>query len=404
MENHQKLRVLFVDDEPLILGMVFRLLGHLRDDWQVETALGAADGLKRISEGAFDVVVSDLNMPGMDGMEFLKEVRHRCPGAARIIFSSYADRQAVLDCFDFIHQFLPKPVSNDLLLATIQRAAMIQSFLPNDEIREIVSKLDHVPSIPTLYLELTQQLNTSETDLEDISNTISQDIGMTAQILKMVNSAYFGLPQPTSSIEKAISHLGIEMVKHLALSSGVFSQFNTRKLGGISIESLWNHSIQTASAAKGIAKSQNAGRQVIEDSMAAGLLHDIGKLVLASSFPDKYENVGKSAQSKQVEWLVAEREAFGFDHAEVGGYLLGLWGLPSPIVEAVAFHHFPSRGDQSRFTPLTAVHAADVLVPTQHPSYGEIGSSQIDFMYVTKTSQPDALEIWRKALEETVAG
>ena len=403
MEGHQKIRILFVDDEPLILGMILRLLGHLRDDWQVETALGASDGLKRIMERAFDVVVSDLNMPGMDGMEFLKEVRHRCPSAARIVFSSYADNQAVLDCFDLIHQFLPKPVSNELLLATIQRAAMIRSLLPNEEIREKVSKLDHVPSMPTLYLELTRQLNTSEITLEDIAKTISQDIGMTAQILKMVNSAYFGLPQPTSSIEKAINHLGIEMVKYLALTSGVFSQFETRKIGGISTEALWNHSIRTANAAKDIAKSQNAGRQVIEDAMAAGLLHDIGKLVLASSYPDKYEKVGKTAQSKQVEWLVAEREAFGFDHAEVGGYLLGLWGLPNPVVEAVAFHHFPSRGDQSRFTALTAVHAADVLVPTQHPSYDGIGSSQIDFMYLTKTGQPDTLEIWRKSLQEPVS-
>lgn len=400
MDSHQKLRVLFVDDEPMILEMVPRLLGHFRDNWHVETALGTADGLNRIRERAFDVVVSDLNMPGMGGMEFLKEVRLCCPSAARIIFSSYADKHSVLDCFDLIHQFLPKPVANNLLIATIQRAAMIRSLLPDDEIRGIVSNLDHVPSMPTLYLELTRQLNNSEASIQDIAETVSHDIGMTARFLKMVNSAYFGLPESTSCVEKAISHLGIEMVKYLALTAGVFSQFETRKMGGISMETLWTHSLRTASAAKQIATSENAGSRVIEAAMAAGLLHDIGKLVLATSFPDKYENVGRTAQSKQLEWLVAEREAFGFDHAEVGGYLLGLWGLPRLVVEAVAFHHFPSRGDQSCFSPLTAVHAADVLVQTERASHGGYGSPQIDFMYLAKSSRPHAVETWGENLQE----
>lgn len=401
MENNRKLRILFVDDEPSILKFIPHLLGKFKNEWDIKTATSASKGFELLADSPFEVVVSDLNMPGVGGVEFLKQVKEHCPSAARIIFSSYSDRQTVQNCVGVIHQFLPKPFEKELLIATIQRAAMLQSLLPDTEIKETVSKMKCIPSIPTLYAELLRQLNSPATEIEDIAKTVSQDIGMTAQILKMVNSAFYGLDQPISSISEAINHIGIETVKYMALTLGVFSQFESSKLGGLSVETLWKHSQRTASAAKLITKSAGASRQITEDAVAAGMLHDLGKLVMASNFPEQYENVGRAAQALKIEWLVAERETFGFDHAEVGGYLLGLWGLPLPVVDAVAFHHFPSRRDQSAFTALTAVHAANVLVQTQRPSYGGIASPQIDFMYLSKTGRPDALEQWRTDLEES---
>lgn len=401
MECQRQLSVLFVDDEPAILQLLPRLLADMSENWQMSFAENAAKGLELMSETLFDVVVSDLNMPGMNGVEFLKEVRERYPLSARIIYSSCSDQHSILSCVGVIHQFLPKPCPVELLKATIPRAAMIRSLLPNPAIREKVSKMERIPSLPTLYLELVRKLQSMDSSIEDIAKTASQDIGMTAQILKIVNSAYFGLPEPTSNIAHAISFLGIETVKHLVLAIGIFSQFESRKLGGISLETLWQHSSRTAEAAKAIARSERAGRQVVEDAVAAGLLHDVGKLVLASNYPEQYEEVGRNAQAKRVEWLVEEREAFGFDHAEVGGYLLGLWGLPPAVVEAVAFHHFPTKSERTTFTALTAVHAANVLVQTKRPSYGGIVMPQIDLLYLAKLNRVEAVADWRSELDQT---
>lgn len=403
MEDQRKLSVLFVDDEPTILQLLPRLLADMSGQWRMEFAESAAKGLDLMAHGTFDVVVSDLNMPEMNGTEFLQEVRERYPLSARIIYSSCSDQQSILDCVRVIHQFLPKPCPVELLKATIQRAAMIRSLLPNPAMREKVSKMERVPSMPSLYLELVRQLQSMDTAIEDIAKTVSRDIGMTAQILKVVNSAFFGLSQPTSSVGDAINYLGLETVKYLVLAVGVFSQFDSKKLGGISLETLWRHSSNTASAAQAIAKSERAGRQLVEDALAAGLLHDVGKLVLASNFPEQYEEVGRSAQAKRTDWLAEEREVFGFDHADVGGYLLGLWGLPPAVVEAVAFHHFPTKSERSSFTALTAVHVANVLVQTQHRSHGGMVPPQIDLLYLAKIGRVNALETWREQLSEAPA-
>ncbi len=400
METPPKLGVLFVDDEPAILDLLPRLLAGMRDHWRMSFVNGAEEALELMATSQFDVVVSDLNMPGMNGHEFLKEVRERYPLSARIIYSSCSDQRSILECIGVIHQFLPKPCPIELLKATIQRAAMIPNLLPSPLIREKVSKMKGLPSLPSLYLELVRQLQSPNSTIEEVARTVSIDVTMTAQILKIVNSAFYGRSQPVSSVADGISFLGFETIKFLVLGVGIFSQFESRKMGGISIETLWQHSSRTADGARLLAKTEGAPRQVVDEAFAAGMLHDIGKLVLASNFPEEYEEVGRNAQAKNVEWLTQEREIFGFDHADVGGYLLGLWGLPPGVVEAVAFHHFPTKSERTSFTALTAVHASNVLVQTQRRSVGGVVSPQVDLLYLAKTGRAESVERWREQLKE----
>ncbi len=400
MESQSKLGVLFVDDEPAILNLLPRLLAGMRDHWRMSFADRAEKALDLMATERFDVVVSDLNMPGMNGREFLIHVRELHPLSARIMYSSCSDQRSILECIGVIHQFLPKPCPTELLKSTIQRAATIPNLLPSPLIREKVSKMERIPSLPSLYLEVVRQLQSRDTGIEEVAKTVSLDLGMTALILKIVNSAFYGRPQPVSSIAEAIGFLGFETVKFLVLGVGIFSQFESRKLGGISIETLWQHSTRTAEGARFLAKEESASRQVVDEAFAAGMLHDLGKLVLASNFPEAYEEVGRNAQAKNVEWIAEERAVFGFDHADVGGYLLNLWGLPPGVVEAVAFHHFPTKSERTSFTALTAVHAANVLVQTQRRSLGGIVPPQIDLLYLAKTGRAEALERWREQLKE----
>lgn len=399
----RRIRILFVDDDSDVLAILPRLLAAMKNLWEMEFALGSQKGLELVTKSKFDVVFSDLNMERMSGIEFLRSVRDQCPSAIRVMFSSFCDKHSILDCAGIVHQFLPKPFDRGTLISTIERAALTGSVLPTSEIRQRIARIEGIPSVPKLYEELVNHLRSSTNSVHDIAETVSNDIGMTVQILKLVNSAYFGLSEPTSNVTKAVSHLGVDTVKYLALTVGIFSQFEFRKLGGISTDVVWHHSTLTASAAKTIAKIESGDQRVIDDAAAAGLLHDIGKLVLAGGYPDRYEAVGRLAHLKQVEWLIEERRAFEFDHAQVGRYLLALWGLPAAIVDAVAYHHYPMQSEQSAFSALTAVHAANVLVQTQRPRHGGVSPPQIDHLYIAKTCRPNALDRWRDALAETLS-
>jgi len=191
-----------------------------------------------------------------------------------------------------------------------------------------------------------------------LAKIVSQDMAMTLKVLQMVNSAFFGVPCEVSSPQQAVSLLGIENVKSL-LSVGIFARLPEPSVDGLSF--LWTHSLQTSAFARLIARVQNAGPAMEEQAFTAGLLHDVGQLVLISVCHDQYQQVLDGARKRERSILELEQEVFGCTHAEVGAYLLGLWGLPAPIVEAVAWHHMPSRAGSSAFSPVIAVHAADVL-------------------------------------------
>lgn len=403
METQHKLALLFVDDDPCILALLPFMLSDMTDEWHMEFAQDGTEALKLMAQMAFDAVASDLHMPGMDGIELLRQVRDRYPSSARILCSSDPDRNTILESASLMHQFLPKPWPRELLKATVRHAIMIRSFLPNADIRDRVSKMERIPSMPAVYLKLIRQLQSPHTTINEVAETVSSDMEMTAHVLRTVNSAFFGLPEPTSNIAQAISFLGIETVKHLVLAVGIFSQFESDMLAGISIDALWKHSLRTAEVANIIAKSEFASRQIVEDATAAGLLHDVGKLVLATNYPNEYKGLAARAQKAEVEWLVAERQTFGFDHAEVGGYLLGLWGLPPHVVEAVAFHHFPSTAETSGFSALTAVHAANVLVHSETTLDPAIILPHLDLLHLAKTGRTDGPKFWREELSDVDA-
>ncbi len=401
METVPPFAALFVDDEPAVLKLLARMLADLRGSWRMEFAESALEGLALMEKSSFDAVVSDLRMPGMNGIDFLKEVRERYPLAARIVYSSYIDQHAAIHYVGLVHQFLPKPCPPEWIRGAIQRIALIRKLLPAQTMREHIARMEQIVSMPTLYLQLVRQIQSVETPIEDIASTISQDLGMTSQVLRIVNSAFFGLPQPTQDVAQAISFLGLDTLKHLVLALGIFAQFEQHTLGGLNLPTLWQHSVRTAQAARCIARHESAPREMVEDATAAGLLHDLGKLVLATQYPDQYVEVTEKALENNVESIVEERKLFGFDHAEVAGYLLGLWGLPIPVVQAVAFHHAPAKSGTSEFTALTAVHAANVLVQPQHQPTGGLPPPDLDLAYLAKTGRTQAADRWREALEAT---
>jgi HD-like signal output (HDOD) protein len=394
-----KKRILFVDDEVLVLEGLQRMLRPMRAEWDMVFVDNGPKALELMAEGPFDVIISDMRMPGMNGAELLAEVLKRFPKTVRLVLSGHADRDLVLKCVGSTHQYLSKPCRPEELKAAVTRAGDLEHSLRDQSLRQLVSRLDRLPSIPALYVQIVEKLQDPETDVAEIGDIVAKDMAMTAKILKLVNSAFFGLGRQISSPGEAVSYLGIETIKSLVLSIHAFSQFSSVRLGEFSIDSLWLHSQQTAGLAKEIARIEEAEHKVLDDSFVAGLLHDTGKLVLASNFAAEYNQVLKAAKDERVALLTAEEKAFGANHAEVGGYLLGLWGLPVPVVEAIALHHQPSRCPLSGFSALTAVHAADALVNVQSDHQSEALAAELDLKYLTSLGLENRLEAWRAAAE-----
>jgi len=370
----------------------------MREEWDMEFVESGPKALAAMQERRFDVIVSDLRMPEMDGAQLLNEVMRLHPRAARLILTGDANNEAALNCVGSAHQFLAKPCDVEALKATLRRVADLDCSLRNDEIRALVSRLTKIPSVPSLYLEIVERLRSPDVALDTIGEIIARDMGMTAKVLKLVNSAFFGLPRRMSSPAEAVKYLGIDTIKTLVLSIAAFSQFENDELGGLSLRAIWDHSLQTAGIAKAIAQDTEAERTLVEESFVAGLLHDIGKVVLAANQHKTYPTVLRMAQSERISLAEAERLVFCADHAEVGGYLLGLWGLPIPVVEAIAWHHSPSRPVKQSFSPLTATHLANSIASEALFASSGLRTNGVDADYVRRLGLTEQFQVWRHRL------
>jgi HD-like signal output (HDOD) protein/CheY-like chemotaxis protein len=398
-----KRRILFIDDDPMILQGMQRQLHGMRHEWDMEFANSGAAALALLEKSRFDVVVSDMRMSGMNGAELLNEVMKRYPQTVRLILSGYADQDLVMKCVGSTHQYLSKPCEPDALRAAITRATTLDLSLQDGPIRKLVGQMDRLPSLPKLYVELVDALGDPDIPFEEVASIIARDIGMTAKILKLVNSAFFGLGHSIASPAEAVAYLGQETVKSLVLSMHVFSQFDSTKLWGLSMDALWQHSLCTATAAKRIVVTARADPKLVDEAFVAGMLHDTGRLVLVTNLTDQYTRAVQLARDNQIELYEAERQVFNTTHAEVGGYLLGLWGLPVPVVEAITFHHCPARSASKTFCPLTAVHVANALVQEQSTVCEGVVPSQLDLEYLQSLGLSDHLNAWREAVHETVS-
>jgi HD-like signal output (HDOD) protein len=391
-----KKRILFVDDEALVLQGLQRTLRSMRDEWDMEFVANGETALARMAQGPFDVVISDMLMPGLNGAELLGEVMARYPKTVRLILSGHADRELILKCVGSAHQYLSKPCDAETLKATVTRATSLESSSQNDQLMALVARVEILPSLPALYTDIMECLRSPDFSMEDVGAIIAKDIAMTAKVLKLVNSAFFGLGRKISSPAEAAAYLGADLLKSLILSANVFAQFQSSSIRGFSADALWQHSLRTASAAKIIAKTERASRTLADESFSAGMLHDTGKLILAANFPKQYGEALEKMATAQLSTCAAEREVFGCSHAEIGGYLLGLWGLPEPVVEAIALHHSPASSPNPGFTALTATCAANALVHVPE------ATAELE-PYLTKLGLNQRLPIWRDAMQENVS-
>jgi HD-like signal output (HDOD) protein len=352
-------RILFVDDEPNVLEGLERMLFPMRKEWSMHFAKGGAEALECMKQAPYDVVVSDMRMPDIDGVRLLSEVMKLYPQTVRFILSGQCDRDSVLRSVGPTHQFLAKPCSAATLKTSVERALALRDLLRNESIKRVASQTDALPAMPDVYAKLMMEIRSPDPSMSAVGKIIQSDVAMAAKILQLVNSAFFGLRQHVMSAAQAVTLLGLDTVRALVLMVGVFAQADKKRLPrGFSLESLALHSTAVGSYGQAICQTENAAKDLAADAFMAGLLHDVGMLVLANACADAYGEVIEAAISSRLRICEVEQAAFQCTHAEVGAYLLGIWGIPNPIVEAVAYHHCPGRCLSQGFSPLLSFQFA----------------------------------------------
>lgn len=352
-------RILFVDDESRILDGIRRMLHGDRERWDVQFALCGEAALKACEAGAFDVIISDIRMPGMDGATLLGHVRDRFPGTARIVLSGHSEIALATRTIPVAHRFLTKPCNASELQSMIERVCTLQDVLCAPEIRNLIGTVGALPSLSSTYTALTQALSRSDTSIDQVAEILEHDVAMTAKVLQLVNSAFFGLAQAVTSVQKAVSHLGMETIKNLVLVSEAFNVFvPDSRIPQSVFEDIQRHAQMTAAVAV-VLPMDSKTRDI---TILSALLQDAGRLVLASKMPDKFCSVLARVKECGCEPIQAEEEILGTSHAEIGAYLLGLWGLSELAVEAIAHHHHPTRIPHSSFDSSVALYVAGLLV------------------------------------------
>lgn len=392
-------QILFVDDEPMLLQGLQRMLRPFRSDWDMAFVEGGEQALAKLAEHPFDVIVTDMRMPGMNGADLLKEVMRRHPAMVRIVLSGHADESLISQCVGVAHQYISKPCDPEQLKALIQNACVLSGALVDEEVRKVIGAIDRLPSVPALYLELKAALASEDVDAQTLGSIIEKDIGMTAKILKLVNSSFFGLRRVVSSPHEAVTYLGIDTIKTLVLTNGIFEQSKPFRTHQLTLPGLWHHSMTVASGAKAIAHAEGMDLPHEEEAFVGGILHDVGVLILASNFPELYDQASELVSAERISLPTAEKELFGVTHAEVGAYLMGLWGLPAPILNIVSLHHRARVQDEGCMTSLIAVHAADVLCGS-HDRGSVFEMGRLDQMALERAGVWERREAWSELLAQ----
>lgn len=229
--------------------------------------------------------------------------------------------------------------------------------MKNPYLESLLSRITDVPTLPASVLRVIQMIEDPFCSSSDLAKVIQSDPAMAAKVLKLANSSYYGFRQKISNIPQAVTLLGFGTLKNTLLAAAVFDMFRVSSTG-FDLPALWKHSVACGTAAQLLAK--RARYPHAEKAFTAALLHDLGKAIYARFLPQGLTEIVSLVRTEQLAMYDAEKKVVGLSHAALGAWTLGRWGLPAPIVEAVEFHHHPTRA-QTSFDLAAIVYLANIL-------------------------------------------
>jgi HD-like signal output (HDOD) protein/ActR/RegA family two-component response regulator len=389
---------LFVDDDELILRSMERVLRHpaAENNWQLCFATSGESALDEMNRAPVEVILCDANMAEMNGATLLRRVQERDPSVVRILLSGDTGLDVLRSALPHAHQFLPKPCDGQLLKSTLDSACGVRSLLTRPEMRHLIAASSELPSAPRTFIELSSALANPNASARAVSEIIERDIAISARVLELVSSPCYGLPRAVTSIGGAVAYLGVEVIKAIVLSVEVSRMFPlTQVIPDFSVDALQRHAMKVSQFAKRLLLHEPGGDVLL----VAGLLQDTGQLLLASRAASRFGLALGAASARKQPLHELETELFGASHAEVGAYLLGLWGLPQRIVSTVAHHLEPQRTGNRIFDAAAALYVANhLLVDPDVPAVDDVlpHSLALDLGFLRVVGVAHQLDDWRR--------
>lgn len=359
------MNVLFLDTESNN-SVVRQYLGTREVPWNYHFVRDEQQATIFLNNNSVDVLVLDVIPRAVERLEFLLYISERFPRTIRIVYTETINQDTGLRALNSSHRYLAKTEATDELISCISRTLILQQSVRSESMRWLVNGLTTLPSIPETYNQLIKELNSENSTIDSITEIVYQDPAITSKILQIVNSALFGMRHPIKELKQAIPLLGTNTIKSLTLSIGAFQKFSGNGKNDHAFVGLMQHSLEVAIFSQTIVKEETGDEELAAEAFTAGILHDIGKLILFAAEFEKYEQAIAMAKEQKIELIEAERQIWGANHAEMGALLLANWGLPNSIIEVVALHHQPQLSQESKFTSLTAVAAADAISRNSH--------------------------------------
>ena len=333
----------------------------LRERWNVSVVSTGAQALGLLQTHTFAAVITCLELSDMHGRMFHAQAARERPGTARFVRSNGSAGLSIPGAPDANPHLISLDPEPDQWDARVRSVLLLDGWLAQKGVRSLMARLRKLPTLPTVYNQVVGALQSPDTPIEKVARLIAKDPMMTAKLLQVANSAYFGLEEPVASAVEAVIFLGTERVKGLVLLADVFSKFTISNEIGLRVDELWRHCLESATFAQTVARWETKDERQAELAFTAGMLHDIGKLLLAGNLTADYRIALEQSRRAQLPLEEVETRFFGASHAQVGAVMMGTWGLPFDLVRAIGFHHTPAASDDTRFSVLTAVHAGDVL-------------------------------------------
>lgn len=388
-------RVLFVDDDAETREMYKQLETYWGIGQEVHTASSGKEALELMVRNRFDVVVADLVMSDMAGLDFLSEVVKSHPEAARIVITGSASHLKAAEALNVAHRYFSKPFDLALLGTLLERLCAYHHLLRNERIRRMVFQTGALPVLPATWMKLSDAVNSPYTGIPDIAAIIEQDPGLASRLLHTVNSAHFGIARRVVSVSEAIQILGLEVVRGVMMGIQIFDFYQKSPFIRSVFGKIWAHSLRTAMGARKISELEKQSNDLCNVAFISGLLHDVGKLVFAANAEREYRLALELCEKTDVSLEQAELGIFGTTHAQIGAYLFALWGFPDNVVQAVENHH--KLADITAFTPALAVHAAQCLEPSSTKD------NRLNTELLSKVGLDSRVAIWRSALADQPA-
>ncbi len=389
-------KILFVDDELAMLESLQDLLRGQRHRWDMSFICGGESAIAMMYDTDYDVVVSDIKMPGVGGVDVLEYAKKHRPQCIRIALTGYADAQSTMKLTRLAHRYLRKPCSLDDLDDVITRDCGLIEAFDNVVVKDLVGKAGRLVASESSHQALLEALNAENGSIEKITKIVEQDVALTAKVLQLVNSSFFRRQRSIDSASEAVGYLGADIIRSLVLANQMFEMTKgLPDIAGFFPEKLQQHCILTST----IARELIDDKEMSSIAFTAGLLHDIGKLIIAQEKPELIPALVGNSDGLTNSWVNAdsERDILGCTHAEVGGGFLNLWGLPTPIVEAVTFHDQPMCIFTREFDAIDIVHVSNYLAHwADSDTRNERVELKLEREYLKQRNVYDHLDTWKE--------